>query len=314
MNNFSKISDQEKLKGKTAIVTGATAGIGLATAKALAGMGAHVIGVGRSAEKCRFAEQMIKIDHPGALLSFHIADLSSQRQIKSLTKEIKTSLDDKGFDCLDILINNAGTFSSWFTTTSEGFELQFAVNHLAPFLLTHELFRLLLASPESRIITVSSGSHYRAHIRWNDVQLSKHYNPLSAYRSTKLANVLFTAELVRRAAKARLSQSSSGHIRAFAADPGLVNTDIGLKSTIGLAKWIWTRRKNSGTNPENGAATSIFLASAPVSELTDDIYWKDCKPKKPSANALREADSKRLWELSEKLCSLKSEDYAFTGF
>ncbi|HHW12034.1 MAG TPA: SDR family NAD(P)-dependent oxidoreductase [Firmicutes bacterium] len=112
----------------------------------------------------------------------------------AITKQIR----DERNGVLDVLINNAGTFSSWFMTTDEGFELQLAVNHLAPFLLTHQLMPLLMAAPAGRVISVSSGSHYGTIMYWKDLQLRKHYNSLWAYKQSKLANVLFIAELDRQ--------------------------------------------------------------------------------------------------------------------
>ena len=186
--------------------------------------------------------------------------------------------------------------------TADGFELQLAVNHLAPFLLTHELLSLLRAAPAGRVITVSSGSHYRTRMNWTDLQLRKRYGGLRAYKQTKLANVLFTAELNRRL-------GSRSTIRAFAADPGLVNTEIGLKGTSGLARWVWSRRRLGGASPAEGAATSVYLASEPDVQWSEEIYWRDCQPRTPSGNARRADDARRLWELSEKMCGIDSGDY-----
>jgi len=291
------------LSGKTIVITGATAGIGLATASKLAKRGAFVIGVGRSHSCCEQAIDAIKAACPHARITYHIADLSSLKQVRELAESIKTRVKSEGNGAIDVLVNNAGTVSSWYVSTAEGFELQFAVNHLAPFLLTHELMLLMRAAPEARIITVSSGSHYRTRINWKDIQLRKHYSCLGAYKQSKLANVLFTCELNRR-----LGPDST--VRAFAVDPGLVNTDIGLKGTTGIARWVWMKRSKGGVDPAAGAATSIYLASEPSVQGTADVYWKDCMPRRPSGYSLREDAAGRLWELSERMCGIDSADYS----
>ena len=230
------MGDKRDLAGKAMVITGASAGIGLATAAGLAGRGAYVIGVGRSRDRCEAAKDTILAQYPGARVDFCIADLSAQRQIRSLSEDIQEKLKKNGCTGLDVLINNAGAFSSYYVSTAEGFELQWAVNHLAPFLLTHALLPLLKAAPEGRIITVSSGSHYRCRIHWKDVQFRRRYRYLKAYKQSKLANVLFTCELNRRLADT--------NVRAYAADPGLVNTGIGEKGTTGPA---WCGRDAGAT-------------------------------------------------------------------
>ncbi|NMB96679.1 MAG: SDR family NAD(P)-dependent oxidoreductase, partial [Clostridiaceae bacterium] len=245
----------KNLAGKTVVISGATSGIGLATAKEMAGYGAFVIGVGRSEQRCRLAEEEIRKSHVNAKITYIVADLSLLREVRKLSERIKEIVHNEGKDCIDVLVNNAGTFSSWYISTEEGFELQFAVNYLAPFLLTNQLLPLLKAAPTGRIINLSSGSHYRTKIRWNDIMMRKHYNCLMVYKQTKLANVLFTAELNRRLRKdsrncANIYKSNDTGVNsivcAFAVDPGLVNTQIGLKGTTGIAKWIWKKRSRKG--------------------------------------------------------------------
>lgn len=291
------------LVGQTMVITGATSGIGRAALRALAQRGAYVIGVGRSVERCHAVEVELLQATPDARLSFVIADLASQDQVRRAAEEIGEILDAQG-QGLDILINNAGTVSSWRQTTEDGYELQFAVNHLAPFLLTHDLMPWLARSPAedhaaARVITVSSGSHYGARIHWRDVMFRVGYTTLAAYKQSKLANVLFTAELNRRL-------GSGAPIRAYAADPGLVNTRIGSKGTGGWVQWFWNLRRRGGVSPEAGAATIVFLASDPgaAAAATESLYWKACKPKRPSRRARREQDAARLWALSERLCGI----------
>ncbi|HEY8349066.1 MAG TPA: SDR family NAD(P)-dependent oxidoreductase [Clostridia bacterium] len=283
---------------KTIVVTGATSGIGLAAAKELASKGAYVIGTGRSEERCRSAEQEVKSICPDAKITYLAADLSSLSDVRRLASDIRENLTRDGFSRLDVLINNAGTVSSWYISTVDGFELQFAVNHLAPFLLTHELLPLLEKSQAGTVICTSSGSHYRTRLRWNDIMLRKRYNTLLAYKQTKLANVLFVTELNRRL------RASGSSIQAFALDPGLVDTDIGFKGTSGIARLVWQIRSKSGTRPEVPAHWLAYLALDPAPRSTGKVYWKDCRPKEPSPYSQKPEIAKRLWELSERMCGI----------
>ncbi len=284
---------------KVIVITGATSGIGLATVKELAGRKSYIIGVGRSEERCRNAEQEVRKLFPDASVTYIKADLSSLAEVSSLAANIRSRLSQDGKSAIDALINNAGTVSSWYVSTVDSFELQFAVNHLAPFLLTHELLPLLEQSQDGTVICISSGSHYRTRLRWNDIMLRKHYNTLLAYKQTKLANVLFVTELNRR-----LSASES-RVRAFAVDPGLVNTDIGLKGTGGIVKKVWQLRSKGGTPPEQPARSVAFLLEGPAPRHTGEVYWKDCRPLKPSSYSQKPDAAKRLWELSERMCGIK---------
>lgn len=289
---------KESMKGKTVIITGSTSGIGLATAMELANRGAFVIGVGRSQSRCQQAEQVIRSTCHDARVAFLIADLSSLKQVRELAKSIRQKVKEEGNGYIDVLVNNAGTVSSWYVSTVDGFELQFAVNHLAPFLLTNELLPLLKEAPSGRVITVSSGSHYRTKINWKDVMMRKHYNCLMAYKQSKLANVLFCTELNRRL-------GLDATVQAFAVDPGLVNTEIGFKGTTGIARWIWKKRSNSGIEPAVAAASIAYLASEPLVQNSRKVYWKDCEPQQPSKYSQQEDVALRLWELSERMCGMK---------
>lgn len=293
-----------ELMNKIVVLTGATSGIGLATAKVLCKRGAHVIGIGRSHEKCEKVKEELNQSCAGKA-DFIVSDLSSLQSVRVLAEEIKNLIAASGENRIDVLIHNAGTFTSWYMSTAEGFEMQFAVNHLAPFLLTHLLLPLLRNAPDGRVISVSSGSHYHTRIHWKDILLKKHYNCLLAYKQSKLANVLFIREL-----RKRLGQDSAIH--AYAADPGLVNTDMGLKSTTGLAHLIWSIRKNSGDSPSKAAHSLAFLASEEALKKTKEIYYKECMPKQPSPHAMNEQNATRLWGLSEKMCGIKSSDYGLS--
>jgi NAD(P)-dependent dehydrogenase (short-subunit alcohol dehydrogenase family) len=289
-------------KGKTFVVTGATSGIGLAAARLLAGQAAFLIGVGRSAERCAQVERELRSSFPQAEVVYCVADLSLQEQVRMLAVNIKAKLAEHHRASLDGLINNAGTFTYRKKLTPEGFEMQWAVNHLAPFLLTHELLPFLRGAPAARVVAVSSGSHYHTRLKWKDIQLKHAYNCLLAYKQTKLANVLFTAELNRR-----LGRQSTP--RAFAADPGLVFTDMGFKGNPRLVRWIWDHRRRGGVTPEQSARGVVYLATEPSIQNSTEVYWKDCHPKVPNPYALNEMAARRLWNLSEQMCGIEPGKY-----
>ena len=280
---------------KTAVVTGATSGIGLAAVRLLAARGWRVIGVGRTASRCAAVEEVIRSDNRSAVITYRLADLASQQQIRELGAALREEMGTAGR--LDLLVHCAGTVANWYTGTEDGFELQFAVNHLAPFRLTYELLPLLAASKSGRVITVSSGSHYHTRMHWNDLMFRKHYHCLFAYKQAKLANVLFTAELNRRI------PVETG-VRALAVDPGLVNTEIGLKGTTGMVKWFWDLRRRHGVAPEHAARTIEYLAVTERLPDPEAIYWKECHAQEPSKYSQDPAAAARLWEISARLCGV----------
>jgi NAD(P)-dependent dehydrogenase (short-subunit alcohol dehydrogenase family) len=284
------------MTGRVAVVTGATGGIGLAAARALAEKGVYVLGVGRDSARCRQAEYGIRAGCPGARVEYVTGELGGIAPIRALAAELAGRLESAHGGMLDILAHVAGAVSSWRMQTQEAYELQFMVNHLAPFLLTRELMPMLRRSGGARVLSVSSGSHYRARIRWDDVMMHRRYRCLAAYGQSKLCNVLFIAELARREADAGLS--------AYAFDPGLVNTDIGLKGTRGIERFVWERRKKHGRPPEEPAACIAALVTEPEYAGMTGLYWKDIRPQTPSRLARDPRAARRLWALSEELCGI----------
>ena len=287
----------ENSRKKTFVITGATSGIGLAILEGLLEKELNVIGIGRSPERCTQQLERLRKTCSQGKVAYIVADLSLQANIRKAVGEIKNILKEWETIGLDGLVNNAGTFTYWQTLTPEGFETQWAVNHLAPFLLTNMLLPVLGKSADARVITISSGSHYGAKLNWSDIQQLGRYNPLKAYKHTKLANVLFTAELNRR-----LGPDSP--IRGAAADPGLVNTDIGGKTDSRLAKRIWTRRRKSGLPAAQSAAGIIKLLLDSTWKTKNEIYWKHGKSKKPNPFALDQNHGWRLWEISARMTGI----------
>ena len=179
--------------------------------------------------------------------------------------------------------------------------MQWAVNHLAPFLLTHYLLPLLETSPQGRIVTVSSDSHFYGHINWSDPQLLRHYIGLQAYCNTKLANILFTNELNKRLI-------GTPNLRAFASDPGLVKTDIGMKGNPALIGFFWKLRRSMGTEPDVPAQGIAYLLTEPSIQNSPHVYWRDSHPKRSSRASMDMDSAARLWELSERMCGLNGKD------
>ncbi len=282
---------------KYIVVTGATSGIGFAAARQLAGAGVVVIGIGRSEDRCRAAQDQLRRLHPAGKAHFLRADLSELREVRAVADHIRGTLAGSGRTVLDGLLNNAGGVAFRQTQTPEGFDRVWALNHLAPFLLTHELLPLLRAAPAARVVTVSSGSHYGARLDWDDVQSGRRYFIFQAYGRSKLANVLFTLELNRR-----LGAEST--VQAFAADPGLVSTGIGMKGTpflLGLGWRIWSLH---GKTPDEAAKGIVRLLLDPSVRTSAGIYWRHGHPVGPDPAALDKNSARRLWEISEQMCGL----------
>ncbi len=291
------IGQYPELNNKIVVITGATSGIGLAAATQFAQEGAFVIGVGRSLERNQQALQSILRQNPVGEVTYLLADLAHQQQVRTLGHEIRTLLDRFNLNCVDVLINNAGLYLDKKQMTPENLEMTFAVNHLAGFLLTHLLLPLLHQSTKGRVITVTSYSHRTTPINLKRIANPWPYFGLLAYKRSKLCNVLFAQELNRRC----------DHITAFAVDPGLVNTDIASKNEPGLSSWVWKFRRHNGTHTDVPVKTLLFLAGAASIDTTQGCYFKDCKPLQPSKQALNLNLARALWKLSSRLTGINWE-------
>ena len=278
---------------KTAVITGASSGIGLAALAELTQKGFHVIGIGRDQTRCEQAKQTVLARQPEAEITFLCADLMQQREVEHVAAEILQILHETNEDRLEVLINNAGCVRSWYTTTEEGYEQQFALNHLASFLLTYRLLQPLRRA-QGRVIMTGSESHKHMRMHWNDVMLTRGYNPLTAYKQAKLANILFAKGLNER--------YLGDGIQAYVVDPGLVCTEIGCKNTGGLVNWVWNLRKSHGVAPEVPAQTYVYLCE--TNPAPRELYYYLCKPNTYSAQVTRE-NANKLFALSEQLCGIE---------
>jgi retinol dehydrogenase 12 len=279
------------LSGKNIILTGATSGIGLAAVKLLVGSGAFVIGVGRSEKRNQKAKESVLSMYPDGKLRYLLADLADQREVRGLATQIISLLKKEKQAYIDVLVNNAGAYLEKKQITEDNIEKTFAVNHLAPFLLTHDLLPLLRKSNSGRVLTVSSYSHYTTPLCINRIIDPWPYIGLLAYKRSKLCNVLFVYELNRRYEE----------ITGFAVDPGLVNTAIASKGSDGISHWVWRVRRKQGTPTEVPAKTIRYLCGEQEISLDQGYYFKDCKPKTPSRNARRSDLAAKLWSLSSHL-------------
>ncbi len=273
---------------KTVLVTGASNGIGKATALALAKQGADLVIVARSAVKGEAAASDIRRAAAGARVEVLVADLSSQEQVRRLAEQYKST-----YGRLDVLVNNAGVLAFGRHVTADGLEETFAVNHLASFLLTRELLDVLRASAPARIVNVSSDAHRGAKMAWDDLQFANHrYSAWRAYGQSKLANVLFTYELARRL-------EGTG-VTANALHPGVVATGFGQTYGGTTARLLPVARPFLAT-PEEGARTAVYLASSAEVEGVSGRYFTKCRAVPSSELSYCEASRKKLWAISEEL-------------
>jgi NAD(P)-dependent dehydrogenase (short-subunit alcohol dehydrogenase family) len=291
------MSGHDRMRGSTVLVTGGTGGIGLATATGLADLGARVGIVGRSTARGAAAADAVRSTVPSAQVDVFEADLSAQGEVRRLAAEVTQT-----YPRLDVLVNNVGGYWAHRHVTVDGLEHTFALNHLAPFLLTHELHDLLLASAPARVVTMSSGAQSMGKIDLDDLQGQRSYNGQRAYNQSKLANVLFTYELARRL-------EGTG-VTANVLHPGVVRTSFGHEDSGRWMRAMLPLVRPFMKTPEEGAATSIYLASSPEVASVTGQYFANSRPKRSSTASYNRDLAARLWEASAALVGIPQSPHA----
>lgn len=279
------------MAGRTCLVTGATSGIGKETAAGLALLGATVVIVARTAARGEQAGAEIRRRAPAARVEVLTADLASLAQVRALAGQVQDR-----YDRLDVLVNNAGVIMMRQRPTADGLDTTFAVNHLAPFLLTNLLRGLLERSAPARVVTVASAAHKQVRaIPWDDLASSGPPGYRQTYPLSKLLNILFTAELARRLA-------GTG-VTANCLHPGFVRTALG-RDVTGVLGAVVRLALRFQPGPARGAATLVYLASSPEVAGVTGGYFVRGRPARPSPLARDEQAAARLWALSAELAGL----------
>jgi len=278
------------MHGKICVVTGATSGIGLVTAQALARQDATLIVIARNAERGAATVSRIQQETGNSAVELMVADLSAQEQVRQLAREIQHR-----FARLDVLVNNAGALFAWRQLSQDGLEMTFALNHLAYFLLTNLLLDPLKAADSARIVNVSSEAHRRARLDFSDLQGRHRYSGWRAYARSKLANILFTYELARRLA-------GTGVV-ANALHPGFVATNFG-RNNRSITAAFFRILQLAAISPEEGAQTIIYLASSPAVKGVTGEYFVKQQAVRSSQVSYDRAAAERLWQVSAELTRL----------
>lgn len=272
------------MQNKTVVVTGATAGIGLVTARELARRGAHLTIISRSAEKCARVAEEIKADTGNSQVEYIAADLSIKEEVHRAAYDFK-----KRHPRLDVLVNNAGGVFMSRQVTKDGIEMTFALNHLNYFLLTHLLLDVLKSSAPARVINVSSDAHRGAKVRFDDIQHEKNYSGFTAYSQSKLCNILFTYELARRL-------EGTG-VTVNVLHPGFVASEFG-KNNGFLMRLVLRLLTPMAKSNNDGASTSIYLASSREVDGVSGKYFVDTREVASDPNSYDQAAAEKLWNLS----------------
>lgn len=288
------------MAGKTVLITGATGGIGRATALRLAAMGARVGITGRELGRTQRAAAEIASAGGGGSIDAFAADLSVGSEVRRLAADVLAA-----YPRLDVLINNVGGFWSHRHVTSDGLERTFALNHLAPFLLTSLLLDRLQASAPARIVTVASGAQSLGAIDFDDLMGERKYSGQTAYNQSKLANVMFTYELARRLA-------GTG-VTATALHPGMANTAFSAEDpSRAFAPLVFVMRPFM-KKPEQAADTPVYLASAPGAAGLTGQYFADRRPKTSNKLSYDRDAADRLWRVSAELVGLATDARVSAG-
>lgn len=278
------------MRSRVVLLTGGTSGIGAAAAHSLACQGATLVIVGRDPRRCTRTVRRIRRACGHDRVHALVGDLSRQSDVRRIAAEFRSR-----FSTLDVLVNNAGALFARRVASADGLEKTFALNHLAYFLLTLLLADLLAAAPEGRVIVVASHAHEGVVLDFDDLQCERRYDRLTAYGRSKLANMLFAAELARRFHGTRVTVN--------AMTPGSVATRLGsnngwLKAHIRNCVY---RARGSMISPAEGAATLVYLATSPEVRGFTGRYYRKGKAIQPAPAALEGTAAARLWAVSEEL-------------
>lgn len=280
--------------GKVVLITGATSGMGKATARALATYGATVVVHGRDEEKAKETVEAIKEETKNPAIYYIVKDFEKLGDVRLLASEFQ-----RQFHRLDVLVNNVGAVFSKRQESVDGVELTLQVNYLGHFLLTNLLLDMLKASAPSRIVNISSGLHERGRIDFEDLQMNRKYSGQKAYASSKLAQVLFTYELAKR-----LDGSA---VTCNASNPGLAKTHLGYDA--GLLTSLSKRFVDIfGKSAEKAAETTIYLATSPEVERVSGKYFEEKQEAESSEMSYNTSAAQRLWDASLRLSKLV-DDY-----
>ena len=282
----------QPMSGRIVVVTGATGGIGKATAAGLAELGARVGIVGRSPERlAATAAELGGRAGSGGPIDVFAADLSSLEQVRRLAAEL-----EERYPRIDALVNNVGGFWAHRHVTVDGLELTFALNHLAPFLLTGLLIDRMRAHGDARVVAVASSAESLGRIDFDDLQGTQRYSGQRAYNQAKLADLLFTFELARRL--------RGTTVTANAVHPGVTRTAFGAEDQARLYASMGGLARPFMRSPERGADTVVWAASSPELDGVSGQYFHDRRVKRPSPRSLDETTAKRLWRVSEELVGI----------
>ena len=279
--------DSRPMTKKVCMVTGANSGIGRETAEKLAKLGATVVMVCRNPHKGEAAMARIKARSQSDAVELLLADFASLDSVRGLAKEF-----EEKHDSLHVLVNNAGIARVTRASTKDGFEATFQVNYLSQFLLTNLLLGVLKSSAPSRIVNVSSTSHFRGRIDFDDLQLMRGYWVMRAYSQSKLAQVLFTYELSRRL------QGTGVVVNCL--HPGAVATNM-WRNYLGPLAFLGNISRVFLKSPQAGAETPVYLASSPEVEGMTGKYFERKQERRSSSSSYDSALAQRLWEASEKM-------------
>ncbi len=276
--------------GKLCVITGGTSGIGLAAAEVLAARGASLALVGRDRARGEAALTQLRKRAAGLAVTVHYADLARMSEVRRLAGELRAA-----YPGIDVLVNNAGAIFRARQVTQDGLERTFALNHMAYFLLTHLLHDALIAAAPARVVNVASGAHRGAVLDLADLNLKRRYTGWTAYRRSKLANILFTRELARRLA-------ATG-VTANCLHPGFVASRFG-DNNSGAFRWKIGSAKLFAISPEKGAETVVHLAASPEVAATTGGYFFRSAPATPSAAAQDNETARLLWDESARIAGI----------